>query len=188
MGGKERATQWSLCLPFPCILRPFSSLPPDPQLRQGPVPPKKRVLCLTETGVPCEVPQESLALFLQVAAAPAGAGWRHSEVGGAGVHVVGHHVKACPEGIERAVRSGRGTTRLQLKDPLLSTGITIFFLLSPNFKMSPDVVFWTHPGICAARSAEQTCAQRGWGIRQPQKTHSLPGSLGTSSKSQPRLE
>jgi len=50
---------------------------------------------LTETGVLSEVPQELLTLLLQVAAAFAGAPGRDSDAGGAGIHVVGRHIKTC---------------------------------------------------------------------------------------------
>lgn len=50
---------------------------------------------LTETGVLSEVPQELLTFFLQVTTALAGAPGRDGDAGGAGVHVVGRHIKTC---------------------------------------------------------------------------------------------
>lgn len=61
---------------------------------------------LTEAGVLREVPEELLALLLQVAAAFAGAPGRDGDAGGAGVHVVGRHVEACTR--ERKRRRDEG--------------------------------------------------------------------------------
>lgn len=61
---------------------------------------------LTEAGVLREVPEELLALLLQVAAAFAGAPGRDGDAGGAGVHVVGRHVEACTQ--ERKRRRDEG--------------------------------------------------------------------------------